>query len=76
MNVMKTDKALLRKEMTDKGLTFIKRNGKKAIVETNASYTTRTSFVKACEKANITPSPRQANKWRRKTGKAWEHRND
>ena len=42
---------------------------------TNAKFAnTDVKFRNACEKTSITPTKRQASKWRRKVGKAWRNR--
>jgi hypothetical protein len=41
--------------------------------QTNKDFAkTDTKFREACEKAGITPTARQASKWRMKRGKAWQ----
>ncbi len=45
---------------------------KKETRTTNREYAEKNEpFKQACEKAEVKPTGRQASKWRRKTGKAW-----
>jgi len=40
---------------------------------TNTEFAAKNEeFKKACEEANLKPTPRQASKWRNKKGLAWK----
>lgn len=49
-------------------------------IQTNRAYAlgedANQHFVNACMSVGISPSVRQASKWRRKRGLAWSHRRD
>jgi transposase len=61
------EKIRARREAADKNRTAAGR------VMTNASFAaTDEEFKKACEKAGIPPSARQASKWFRKAGLAYQ----